>query len=108
MPRRSPASARQLRRGPVNLSPLARLLHGAASASASPAPSPAASPASHGRCALQAAGGCEAEDEGAHTPNGKRQRRSDEAVPPERPARPRLCELLMRHHREAAMRVDPL
>ena len=104
MPPRSPASARQPRRGPVNLSPLARLLHAAPSAS----PSPAASPASHGQCALQAAAGREAEaEEEARTPSGKRQRH-DEASPPERPARPRLCELLMRHHREAAMRVDPL
>ena len=92
----------------MNLSPLARLLQGAASALASPSASPAASPASHGQCALQAAGGGAEAEEEARTPNGKRLKRSDVLEPPERPVRPRLCELLMRHHREAAMRVDPL
>ena len=87
--RRSPASTRAARVIAVDVTPLARLLRGGATPSPSPAPPPQHAPT--------------AADE--TTPRSKRKR--DDA-PPARPVRPKLSELLMRCHREAAMLADPV
>ncbi len=77
------------------MSPLARLLRGVG---ATPSPSAAAAtPASSPAIAPPAA------DE--TTPRSKRKRVD---APPARPIRAKLSELLMRHHREAAMLTDPV
>jgi hypothetical protein len=111
-------------RGAVDVSPLARLLRaqpGAATPSFRDDGSPsllraaAAAAAAALESPIAAAAAAAGAGAGADevTPCAKRKRSDvfggyDAGAPPARPARVKLSELLMRHHRGAALEMDPL